>query len=196
MKLKKDFYQRNDVVAIARNLLGKTLATKINGDLTSGLIVETEAYAGESDKASHAYGGRNTKRTAIMYQKGGIAYVYLCYGIHSMFNVVTNDEGIPHAVLIRGIIPLEGKDIMLERSKKSIIDKCFGSGPGKVSRILGIHHSMTGEDLLGENIWIEDKEIIVDNRDIEITPRIGIDYAGKDASLPYRFLLASPDKYI
>ena len=98
MKLPEDFYLSKEVVAIARNLLGKYLFTNINGEISGGFIVETEAYQGITDKASHAFGNRFTNRTKTMYETGGIAYIYLCYGIHEMLNVVTSVEDEPHAV--------------------------------------------------------------------------------------------------
>lgn len=196
--LPKSFYLRDDVLQIAQELIGKVLVTNFGGVLTSGIISETEAYAGTTDRASHAFGGRRTARTEFMFREGGTAYVYLCYGIHSLFNVVTNTEGIPHAVLIRGIIPLEGKEIMLERSGKKKTDKNFGNGPGKVSKILGIHYSNTGESLIPQtpdsrlNIWIEDRNMLIPGSHIDITPRIGVDYAGDDAKLPYRYIIKNP----
>jgi len=192
--LKRDFYLRPNVVQIARDLLGKFLCTESDGELTSGIICETEAYAGITDRASHAYGDRRTARTEIMYRVGGTAYIYLCYGIHSLFNVVTNEEGVPDAVLIRGIIPVDGTGIMLQRSGKVKVTNDFGIGPGRVSRILGIHYSWSGLDLLietGKNckpaIWVEDRGIRIDPSLILSGPRIGVDYAGDDALLPYRF---------
>jgi len=193
MLLPAAFYLRPDVVQIARDLLGKHLVTCMNGEITSGIICETEAYAGITDKASHAYQGRRTLRTEIMYHKGGTAYVYLCYGVHSLFNVVTNQKEIPHAVLIRSVIPEKGKKIMLARTRKDRITKDFGAGPGKVSKILGIHYSHTGLDLTTKNgnstaaIWIENHGIQIQTGDIRSGPRIGVDYAGEDALLPYRF---------
>lgn len=196
MILPRSFYLEEDVVAIARNLLGKFLCTKIDGVLTLGMISETEAYAGVTDRASHAYGGRRTSRTEIMYRRGGTAYVYLCYGIHSLFNVVTNREGIPHAVLIRGIRPAEGIETMKARSGKRKLALKDGSGPGKVSALLGIHYSMSGHDLVHSvpagattGIWIEDRGVSIRPEQIEISARIGVDYAGGDAALPYRFSL-------
>jgi DNA-3-methyladenine glycosylase len=190
------FYQREDVVTIARELLGKYLITWTDGIMTSGIISETEAYAGINDKASHAFGNRRTGRTSIMYLKGGTAYIYLCYGIHSLFNIVTNRENIPHAVLIRGIIPAEGILHMLERTGKSGIDKNFSDGPGKVSKALGIHYSHSGLDLTkkpstesGFGIWVEDRGFRFDPAKVKISKRIGVSYAGADANLPYRFLL-------
>ncbi len=189
----KAFFTREDVLQIARDLLGKVLVTNFNRKITSGVIVETEAYAGVTDKASHAYSCRNTPRTAVMFGEGGVAYVYLCYGIHSLFNVVTNISGVPHAVLIRGIKPIDGIPVMLSRSGKNKRDENFGNGPGKVSKILGIHYSHTGKSLLKKdvndqiNVWLEDRGIKIPSGSIISTPRIGVDYAGEDARLPYRF---------
>ena len=129
-KLGIDFYQREDILTISRQLLGKILCTNFNDKLTTGIIVETEAYAGVADRASHAYGDRRTNRTEVMYSPPGTAYVYLCYGIHHLFNVVTNGEGIPHAVLIRAIEPMEGIDIMLQRRKMNKLLPKLTAGPG------------------------------------------------------------------
>lgn len=190
MKLSRDFYLQDDVVALARTLIGKVLFTYIDGRLTAGIITETEAYAGVVDKASHAYGGRRTNRTETMYAQGGTGYVYLCYGIHHLFNVVTNVEGTPHAVLIRGVKPLKGIDIIRERRKFPKNDKLLSAGPGTVSQALGILTKHDRTDLLGNTIWIEDHSIVVPNDKVKITPRIGVDYAGEDAKLPYRFFVS------
>ncbi|NVO18202.1 MAG: DNA-3-methyladenine glycosylase [Bacteroidetes bacterium] len=194
MELSHAFYTRNDVLDIARDLLGKVLCSSFDGIVTSGIITETEAYAGVTDKASHAYNGRRTQRTEIMFWDGGTAYVYLCYGMHSLFNVVTSLQGIPHAVLVRAIKPLEGIDVMKERTGKKAIGDKEGIGPGKVSKLLGIHFSHSGwslvepeNQLYGDRIWIEDRMIRVDPSEIVSGPRIGVDYAGEDALLPYRF---------
>jgi DNA-3-methyladenine glycosylase len=191
----QDFYTRPDVVVIARELLGKLLVTQFDGKLTSGIITETEAYEGITDRASHAYSGRSSERTEIMYRVGGTAYVYLCYGVHSLFNIVTNAEDIPHAILIRGIKPVDGVKYMVKRTYKSNISKDFSNGPGKVSKALGIHYSHTGFDLTkkpvrknDQGIWLEDIGFSVNQDKIKVTPRIGVDYAGADASLPYRFV--------
>ncbi|MBK5285313.1 MAG: DNA-3-methyladenine glycosylase [Bacteroidia bacterium] len=189
MLLDESFYIRENVVKISRELLGKVLVTNFRNKITSGIITETEAYAGAEDKASHAYNNRRTPRTEIMFGNGGTAYVYLCYGIHSLFNVVTNKETIPHAVLIRSIFPLEGIDIMRRRRGLKSPKKNFATGPGTVSQALGIHYSHSGESLLGNKIRIEDKGIKISSSQIQISKRIGVDYAGKDALLPYRFLL-------
>lgn len=149
MKLKRDFYTREDVVQIAQELLGKILFTNINGKITAGIITETEAYAGASDRASHAYNNRRTARTEAMYAVGGATYVYLCYGMHHLFNVVTNKINTPHAVLIRGIKPYEGIETILKRRSKKNISDNVCNGPGKVSQGLGIKVSHTRGDLLG-----------------------------------------------
>jgi DNA-3-methyladenine glycosylase len=191
----KDFYTRSDVVSIARELLGKILITQFDGKRSSGIINETEAYEGVTDRASHAYSGRRSERTEIMYRVGGTAYVYLCYGVHSLFNIVTNVENIPHAILIRGIMPVDGIDHMLDRTGKKEIYKDFSNGPGKLTKALGIHYTHTGLDLTvkpGRNsdsgIWLEDKGFWINKNEVRVTPRIGVDYAGEDAYLPYRFL--------
>lgn len=185
-KLDTGFYLRDNVVAVAKDLIGKLLVTNFNGLHTSARITETEAYAGATDKASHAYGDRRTTRTRIMYRSGGCAYIYLCYGIHSMLNVVTNREGVPHAVLIRGVMPVKGLTHMEARMGRKL--QYVISGPGLTARALGIHYSMTGKSLLDGEIILFDDSHEVHPSDIAITPRIGIDYAEEDAHLPYRFV--------
>ncbi len=188
-KLPVAFYQRENVLMIAQELLGKLLVTRWNGKLTSGRIVETEAYNGAVDKASHAFGERRTKRTEVMFGPGGFAYVYLCYGIHHLFNVVTNRQGIPHAVLIRGIEPVAGMEYMLERMNKLKPDYTVGKGPGNVSRALGIHTIHTGHSLLGDELYVADDGMLVEPSHIIASKRIGVDYAAEDAQLPYRFYI-------
>mgnify|MGYP003376764043 CR=1 FL=1 len=183
-KLDRRFYANSDVVEVARELLGKVLVTNIDGELTSGVISETEAYAGAVDRASHAYGGKVTKRNAIMYGEPGFAYIYLCYGIHHLFNIVTDMPGIAHAVLVRAIHPLQGKEAMLRRRNAKVLTT---TGPGTLSQSLGIRTAHTGTDLLGDLITIEDHGITIPRTSVIIGPRIGVDYAGKDALLPYRF---------
>ena len=189
VKLPRDFYLRDDVVEISRDLLGMVLCTKLNRHTTKAIITETEAYAGVGDKASHAYRGRRTKRTEPIFGEGGAAYVYLCYGIHHLFNVVTNEAETPHAVLIRAATPLEGAALMQNRRNKREIDKTLLAGPGSVAQALGITTELTGVSLLGNKIWIEEQVPAVGPIKIEIGPRIGIDYAQEDASRPYRFVL-------
>lgn len=188
-RLKRDYYLQPDVVSLAKDLLGKILVTRIDGVLTSGMITETEAYAGETDRASHAFGGRRTARTEIMYAQGGTSYVYLCYGIHHLFNIVTNRENIPHAVLIRGIMPLKGVERILIRRGQEKLGKTTSAGPGTVSQALGIKTVHTGIDLLSKTIWLEDENTRFGKNEILVGPRIGVDYAGADAKLPYRFLV-------
>jgi len=189
VKLSRDFYLRDDVVAISNELLGKVLCTQINDELTRIIITETEAYAGVNDKASHAYGNKRTKRTEPMFGEGGTAYVYLCYGIHYLFNVVTNMSDIPHAVLIRAGKPLSGVEIMLERRNKMKVDKTLLGGPGSLAKALGITTDHSGLSLLGSHIWIEDQGVEIKDHSVLIGPRVGVDYAADDAALPYRFRL-------
>ncbi len=187
MILPSSFYTRENVVQVAKDLLGKVIVTKIDGVTTSGIITETEAYAGVTDKASHAYGGRRTNRTEVMFAKGGIAYVYLCYGIHHLFNVVTNVAGIPHAVLIRAIEPLKGINVMLQRRKKNTLQPQLTAGPGALSMALGIQTIHTGILLNKGTITLHDD--CIDVADITTTTRIGVGYAKEDALLPYRFYI-------
>jgi DNA-3-methyladenine glycosylase len=186
-KLPRSFYTRDQVLEIAKELLGKFLVTRIDGHTCSGMIVETEAYAGIIDRASHAYNDRRTKRTEIMYAAGGTAYVYLCYGIHHLFNVVTNRKDHPHAVLIRALEPVEGIEVMLARRQKQKLDYTLTKGPGALSKALGIEVYHTGENLLGKTIWIEDRKIKIQPQKIYSGRRVGVDYAGDHASWPYRF---------
>lgn len=188
-KLPIDFYRRDKVIAVAKELLGKILVTKFNNIETSGRIVEVEAYNGEIDKASHAYGGRRTNRTEIMYAHGGVCYVYLCYGIHHLFNVVTNDKNIPHAILIRALEPMKGVEKMLQRTRKKNSDYSLTKGPGNVSKALGIQTKHTGISLLSKYLFIADDGTVYLDKEIGASPRIGVDYAGKDASLKYRFYI-------
>jgi DNA-3-methyladenine glycosylase len=201
MKLPLSFYQGDDVVSISRNLLGKYLFTCIDGEITGGYIVETEAYNGVIDRASHAFGNRLTPRTKTMFEHGGIAYVYLCYGIHEMFNVVTSVEGQPHAVLIRAINPTDGLDIMQFRRNMAALKPTITSGPGSVAKALGISRNINAISLQSDVLWIEDRGLKFTDAEIAAVPRVGVDYAGVDAQLPYRFYVkgnkyvSKPNKY-
>ncbi len=195
MVLPDSFYRRSDVVTIARELLGKVLVTCFDGVVTSGMITETEAYAGPGDRASHAFGGRRTNRTETMYAPGGVAYVYLCYGIHHLFNVVTNLQDTPHAVLIRAIEPLEGIDDMLARRNKTGLSPSLTAGPGALSAALGIHTRHSGLALSGPEILIEDRDIKIRKQDIVAATRVGVAYAREDALRPYRFYIRD-NKYV
>ena len=188
-KLDNAFYERAGVVSVARDLLGKVLVTEFDGQRTSGRIVEVEAYNGIGDRASHAWSGRRTRRTEVMYAPGGLAYVYLIYGIHHLFNVVTNKKDTPHAVLVRALEPLEGIPLMLQRTGKPRLDTTLTRGPGNLSRALGLLTLHTGTSLLGDEIWIGDDGYRPKRSMIVAGPRIGVDYAGVDAGLPYRFFI-------
>lgn len=192
--LPADFYRQEDVVQLSRDLLGKVLCTKINGrQLTSGIITETEAYCGRNDKACHANDGKRTARTEIMYAAGGRAYVYLCYGIHHLFNVVTNREGQADAILIRAVKPVDGIDLMMERRDSNSLSETLTAGPGRLTEALGITRDYSGTDLTGGTVWIEDRGHSLGIDDIKSSPRIGVDYAGEDAKLPWRFYLKDSD---
>ncbi len=196
MKLPSEFYLQSDVKKIARHLLGKILCTNVKGIYTSGIISETEAYEGKTDKASHAWNGRFTERTQTMYEQGGIVYVYLCYGLHNMFNVITNVKDIPHAILIRAVQPVEGIEHMEARKGASSTVKNFSIGPGNVCKIMGIDRQHNGVSLEGNNIWIEDRKIRIPSNHIQITPRIGIDYAEEDTARLNRYVLKNNKYYL
>lgn len=185
--LSLSYYHNPDVLYLSRDLLGKFLISSINGEETGGMIIETEAYCGPLDRASHAYNNRKTKRNAVMYEQGGISYVYQCYGIHALFNVVTNTKDNPHAILIRALKPLIGLETMLRRRNKIKCDRTLTGGPGTLTQALGITTQYSGLPLNQPPIWIEDRGIIVKENDILIGPRVGIDYAGEDVDKPWRF---------
>lgn len=185
-KLDASFYQGDDVVQLSRKLVGKVLCTQIeNEPLTTGIIVETEAYCGRNDKACHANNGLRTRRTEVMYQPGGLAYVYLCYGIHHLFNIVTNVKDTADAILVRAIEPVKGSETMLKRRNKQKITPTLTNGPGKMTQALGIKTTMNGSNLTGNKIWVE--EGANDPGEIVATTRIGVDYAGEHAKRPWRF---------
>lgn len=193
MKLDREFYSR-DTLTVARELLGKVLVHNINGQKLRGIIVETEAYLGLRDKAAHSYGGRKTKRVESMYDLPGTAYVFFIYGMYYCFNIVTERIGVPEAVLIRGIEPIEGLDFMArnrfgvdydnltKRQKRNLTN-----GPGKLSMAFNIDKSLDGVDLCGDSLYLEHG----DGREFNIvqTKRIGIDYAEEARDFPYRFYI-------
>lgn len=187
-KLPADFYASNNVTNIARALLGAVLVTNWNNIRTSGRIVETEAYAGVHDRASHAFRGR-TPRTSVLFDTTGTAYVYLCYGLHQMFNIVTAEAGVAHAILIRGVQPLEGVESMLQRTGKKVADASLTRGPGNVGKAFGFHRSQTGLSLQSDALFVGDDGYEIATDAVGVSPRIGVDYAGADALLPYRFYL-------
>jgi len=184
--LPETYYHHSDVLFLAQDLLGKRLYTLLDGVLTGGAIVETEAYRGPEDRASHAYNNHRTQRNEAMYQQGGITYVYLCYGIHNLFNIVTYTKDIPHAILIRAIEPLEGIDMMLKRRNKTRLDRSVAGGPGALCQALKIDRSLNAIPLNGSPVWIE-KGAAYTPHQIIASPRIGVDYAQEDALLPWRF---------
>ena len=155
-KLDESFYDRTDVLKISRELLGKILITHFEGVITSGRIVETEAYVGKDDRACHAFGGKRTARMEAVYGPPGTIYIYICYGMHFLFNVVTNKKDIPHVILIRAVEPMEGIPTMLKRTGKPVLDYTLTKGPGNVSRALGMHKEHSGSNLLSGDIYIAD----------------------------------------
>lgn len=186
--LPKSFYENPDVVDVSRNLLGKVLCSTIDSIFTSGIITETEAYCGRNDKACHANNGLRTVRTEVMYGEPGYAYIYLCYGIHHLLNVVTNKKGLADAVLIRAVKPLDGKESMIGRrniGKK----KNLANGPGKLTQALGITKELNATNLSKPPLWIEDRGITFKKQEVQVSPRIGVDYAEEDALKPWRFFV-------
>ncbi|NML57026.1 DNA-3-methyladenine glycosylase [Chryseobacterium cheonjiense] len=194
-KLKPEYYQNTDAIFLAQDLLGKILFTRKNGEVTAGIITETEAYFGTEDKASHAYGGRRSSRTEAMYQPGGFSYVYLCYGIHHLFNIVVSKEDDPKSVLVRSVEPYKGLEIIRKRRNMAVTDKAVSSGPGSASKALGIDMSFNKKSLTGDEIWIEDSGLLYGSEDITSTPRVGVAYAQEHALLPLRFYLKN-NRYI
>ena len=188
-RITREFYTRPNVLTVARDLLGTRLVVPTpDGDRVSGIIVETEAYRAPQDRASHAYGGRRTRRTETMYSLGGTAYVYFVYGMYHQFNVVTNVADVPHAVLVRALEPVEGVELM-RRRRGGVAPLDLTSGPCKLCIALGIDRSHDKADLLGDRVWLEEGPARIAPSAIASGPRIGIDYAGEWAAKPWRFWL-------
>lgn len=183
------FYERTDVVLIAKELIGKIIVTKFNNLITSGRIVETEAYIGLTDRASHSFGGRRTARNEYMYASAGTAYVYICYGMHHLFNIVSNEKDIPDAILIRAIEPMKGIDVMLKRTGKLKLDNTLTKGPGNAAKALGISKKHSGISLMKGEIYIADDGFKIGEALIGISRRIGIENSAEAALLPYRFYI-------
>lgn len=194
-KLPIEFYNRKNVVLIARELLGKIIVTNFNGILTSGRIVETEAYAGITDKASHAYAGKRTVRNEQMFGDPATAYIYICYGIHSMFNIVTNKKNIPDAILIRAVEPLQGIDEMLLRRNKKNAGSALTQGPGNMGKAFGFLKMHSGIKVTSKTIYLMADDFELDDALVGSSPRIGVSYAKQDAHLPYRFYIKG-NKYV
>ena len=189
-QLPKFFFDRPDVVQIAKELLGILVITSIEGKNTGGRIVETEAYVGLVDKASHSFNGRRTPKNEHMYCSPASSYIYICYGMHQMLNIVTNKKDIPDAILIRAIEPVLGMDIMLARSGKTTFDHTLTKGPGNVGKALGLTKANSGKDLMkGEIKLYQDDESNINTESIGISKRIGVESAGADGLLPYRFYI-------
>ena len=188
MKLSKSFYLREDTLLIAKQLLGKFVFTKIDGILTGGMIVETEAYIGPLDAGSHAFNNRKTNKNATMFEAGGVAYLYICYGIHNMLNVVTGPVGSSHAILIRAIEPIIGIETMQQR-RGDVPLKRLAKGPGSLAKALGLNKSFDKESLTDNLIWIEDQGVIINEQNIKATGRVGLSCAEPYFSIPWRFYL-------
>lgn len=188
-KIPRSFFERDNVVQISKELIGKVLCTNFGGCLTAGIIVETEAYNGRTDQACHAYPHVRTPRTETIYGPPGFSYIYLCYGIHHLFNIVTNREGLADAILIRGIEPIEGVKEMMKRRGREKLTPAITNGPGKLSQAMGIRTAHNKTDLTGDKIWLEERGVNLEKAEIEAGTRIGVEYAGADAQLPWRFIL-------
>jgi DNA-3-methyladenine glycosylase len=187
MKLAESFYLDPDVVKVAKNLLGKFLVANLNGGLTSGMIVETEAYSWK-ERGCHAFQGKKTNRNAAMFGPGGVTYVYLCYGMYELFNVVTNETGVADAVLIRALEPVDGQEIMMQHYEAKSL-KRITSGPGKLTKALGITRKHNMLNLTGDEIWIEDRGVEIKPAQRVASARIGLNFDSPDASLPWRFTI-------
>jgi len=190
VKIPPSFYRNMDVVAICRSLIGKVLVSHMEGIKTSGIIVEAEAYRGPDDRACHAFANRRTPRTEVMYNAGGVAYIYICYGIHHLFNVVTGPRDHAHAVLIRALEPVDGMETMMERRQLfKPGDPRLTRGPGALSVALGLTSSFSGHSLIDpqSRIYIEDRNINFPHDQIAAGTRIGVESAGESALWPWRF---------
>jgi DNA-3-methyladenine glycosylase len=186
--LTRDDYADPKPTRIARFFLGMFLCVRAADGYAEGMITETEAYWAPRDAASHAFGNRRTARTEIMFAPGGVAYVYFCYGMHRLFNIVTGPKDSPEAVLVRAVQITAGHDVV-RRRRKGIAEKDWASGPGRLCAALGIELHHSGQDLLpGKAIWLEDRGVKLPARGVKRTPRIGVDYAGAWALKPWRFV--------
>ena len=189
----REFYNRDSIV-VAKELLGKILVHEIGGKKISAKIVETEAYMGVNDKAAHSYGGRRTERVEVMYGDAGFAYVFLVYGLHCCFNIVTGEKDVPQAVLIRALEPLSNiEEMSNHRFKKTYAtlttpqSKALTNGPGKLCSALAISREHNGIDLCGNKLYLVDSDN--ENFSIVTTKRVGIDYAMEAKDYPWRFYI-------
>jgi DNA-3-methyladenine glycosylase len=195
MKLPESFFKSDDVVQLSAKLLGKLLYTYIDGQLAGGIIVETEAYRGPEDRGSHAYNNRRTPRNEIMYAEGGVVYMYICYGIHDMLNIVTGRKGDSHAILIRALEPVVGLDIMRLRRGFDTDDRRLCKGPGALARAMGLNKTHNGLSVSGDEIWIEENTDFKPAEQIVSAPRIGLNIDEPYKSIPWRFYVKG-SKYI
>ncbi|NBC10024.1 MAG: DNA-3-methyladenine glycosylase [Bacteroidetes bacterium] len=188
--IKRTFFTQPDVLHLSQQLLGQHLVTEVEGERCVGRIVEVEAYRYD-DKACHAYGNKQTKRTEVMFREGGHAYVYLCYGIHHLFNIVSGKEGQAEAVLVRALEPMDNLASMLERRGMEKMQKRLTAGPGCLAQAMGIHTSMSGLDMLSGDspVWIEAGDRLPSPSEIATGPRIGVDFAEECAAWPWRFAI-------
>lgn len=190
-RLPRSFYLQ-DSRTVARELIGKVLARRVGNAVLAGRIVETEAYAGACDAASHAYRNRRTDRTDILFGAGGYAYVFLIYGLHACMNVVAGEENCGEGVLLRALEPLRGIEIM--RRARGCADPCrLCAGPGNLTRAMGITTADYGLDLCGDTLYIEDDGFLAPPALVKTSPRIRVEYADEDGLLPWRFYLAGSD---
>ncbi|WP_423149610.1 DNA-3-methyladenine glycosylase [Rubrolithibacter danxiaensis] len=189
MKLSQEYYQQEDVVFIAEDLLGKQLFTYIDGELTGGTIVETEAYKGPEDRGSHAWNNKRTPRNEMMYAAGGVVYMYICYGIHDMLNIVTGKENTSHAILIRAMQPAVGVELMRQRRALFNNDERLCQGPGALAKALGLSKKQNGCSLSGEEVWIEEVGNKITPDQIIRSPRVGMNFEGPYKSIPWRFYI-------
>jgi DNA-3-methyladenine glycosylase len=192
-KLCREFYNR-DTITVAKELIGKVLVHELNGQKIAGKIVETEAYLGVEDKAAHSYGGRRTQRVEVMYGKPGFSYVFIIYGMHYCFNIVTREEGVPQAVLIRALEPVNGLNIISFNRFKVPYSKITKSqmknltnGPGKLCNALAINKDFNKLDMCGNSLYIEESNDY--NFEIVASKRIGIDYAEEYRDVLWRFYI-------
>ena len=188
-KLDRAFYER-ETLDVSKDLLGKYLVHNVSGKLLVSKIIETEAYK-ENDKAAHFYNGRRTERTEVIFNKGGVAYVYLIYGMYNCFNVVTEVKDVPGAVLVRKLQPIYEIEEMMKNRKISDSKKAkhLCDGPGKLCMAMAINRKHNGVDLTGEELFIA--QDINSNEKIQMKSgkRINIDYAGEDMHLLWRFYI-------
>ncbi|OAQ38223.1 3-methyladenine DNA glycosylase [Pedobacter psychrophilus] len=188
MKLIQSFYDSDDTLKMAKDLIGHFLYTNLDGNITGGMIVETEAYMGVTDSSCHTFNNRKTNRNATMYCQGGVIYMYVCYGIHDMLNIVTGSEGDSQVILIRAIEPLTGIEIMKER-RGDVPLKRLTKGPGSLAKALGLKRIHDGISLTEDKVWIEDQGFKVEPENIIETARIGLGCPEPYFSIPWRFFL-------